>query len=188
MASPKDSFAADKNIIATIIKEYFSGNDSLEDYFEDKNLFWSADYEIALMMILKTIKTFEPDSSEYQKLPGLFDPEEDQAKEDSLFLTNLYRKTIQHEEEYELLISSTLNNWELERIALMDNLLIRMAICELQEFPSIPVKVTMNEYIEIAKFFSTPRSSVFINGILDRLVEHLKQEEKINKRGRGLME
>ncbi len=188
MDSPKDSFTADRNFISTLIKVYFSENESLEDYYEDKNIFWAADYEIALMMIIKTIKAFEEDSLDIQKLPGLFDSDEEQAKEDKLFLLNLYRKTINHEDEYELLISSTLDNWELERIALMDNLLIRMAICELQEFPSIPVKVTLNEYIEIAKYFSTPRSSVFINGILDKLVEQLKTGNKISKKGRGLME
>jgi N utilization substance protein B len=93
-----------------------------------------------------------------------------------------------YSDEYELLIANALDNWELERIASMDKLLIKMALCELQHFSNIPVKVSMNEYIEISKFFSTPKSSQFINGILDKLLENMKAANKIKKRGKGLME
>ncbi|MGD0710874.1 MAG: transcription antitermination protein NusB [Bacteroidales bacterium] len=94
---------------------------------------------------------------------------------------------IKHSEKYEKLISEKALNWELDRIALMDMLLMKMALCELTEFPSIPIKVTLNEYIDLAKMYSSPKSSVFINGILDKLINELKKNNLINKAGRGLM-
>jgi N utilization substance protein B len=119
---------------------------------------------------------------------SLFSKEDDESEEEvHEFIIQLFRKTVSSSEEYEKLISDRTKNWELERIALTDIILIKMALAELIHFPSIPVKVTMNEYIEISKSFSTPKSKLFINGILDKLAEELMKEGRIRKRGRGLM-
>jgi N utilization substance protein B len=108
--------------------------------------------------------------------------------EDRPFILDLFNKVIAFENEYQELISQKTKNWEAERIAVMDTLLMRMAIVELVHFPSIPIKVTMNEYIEIAKEFSTPKSNSFINGILDKILADLKEKGKVRKTGRGLIE
>ncbi|MCK4407479.1 MAG: transcription antitermination factor NusB, partial [Bacteroidales bacterium] len=107
--------------------------------------------------------------------------------EDRKFIIELFRKTIIHSREYEQLIDKKTKNWELDRIAVMDIILIKMALAELLEFPNIPVKVTMNEYIELSKLFSTPKSKIFVNGILDKLIVDLNKKNLINKTGRGLM-
>jgi transcription antitermination protein NusB len=101
---------------------------------------------------------------------------------------DLFRRTITNTEKFEKIISEKTLNWEVDRIAMMDILLMKMAICELLEFPSIPVKVTLNEYIDLSKMYSTPKSSVFINGILDKLIEDFRQNNMIKKAGRGLMQ
>jgi N utilization substance protein B len=188
MASPDDSWNAHQQIIMDLIRNYFALNDSLDDYYEDKNIFWSADYETSLMMAMKAVRDLTEDATDMFDLPGIFDEDPDQAREDRAFMFDLFKKTIMYSDEYELLIANALDNWELERIASMDKLLIKMALCELQHFSNIPVKVSMNEYIEISKFFSTPKSSQFINGILDKLLENMKAANKIKKRGKGLME
>jgi N utilization substance protein B len=108
--------------------------------------------------------------------------------EDREFSVNLLNQTIYHEKEFERDIAEKIKNWELERLALIDIILLKMAMAEILFFPEIPVKVSMNEYIDIAKYYSTPKSSVFINGIIDRLVAEKRKEGKINKAGRGLIE
>jgi transcription antitermination protein NusB len=141
------------------------------------------------MMTVKTIKGFKEGWDEYTSLPTLLKDENDPSgSEDLDFLKKLYRKTILNDEAYNKIISQHAENWDIERIALMDTILIKMAIAELTEFPSIPIKVTLNEYIELSKNYSTPKSKVFINGILDKLIAEFKQDNKIKKTGRGLME
>ena len=130
---------------------------------------------------LKEIK--ESDSPE-KSLPALFKDEDD----DLDFVKGLFRKTIINNDEYQNTIIKQAKNWEEDRIAMMDFLLMKMAICELEEFPTVPIKVTLNEYIELSKNYSTPKSKLFINGILDKLIPQLKAEGKINKSGRGLKE
>ncbi len=188
MESRDDSWNAHQQFLLNLIRHYFALNEKLDDYFEDRNIFWSADYETSLMMAMNAIKSLNEETGDAQILPGLFDDDPEQAREDQLFMFDLYRRTLQFSDEYEELIANALDNWELERIAAMDKLLIKMALCELMNFPSIPVKVSMNEYIEISKYFSTPKSSQFINGILDKLLEHLKTGNRIKKRGKGLIE
>ena len=134
-----------------------------------------------MIHILKEIK--ESDSPE-KSLPALFKDEDD----DLDFVKGLFRKTIINNDEYQNTIIKQAKNWEEDRIAMMDFLLMKMAICELEEFPTVPIKVTLNEYIELSKNYSTPKSKLFINGILDKLIPQLKAEGKINKSGRGLKE
>jgi N utilization substance protein B len=141
------------------------------------------------MMLAKTIKKWDPSFDEFHPLPPLMvnpDEEGDDLIRD--FVLQLFRKTIIHSSRSADLIAERAQNWEIERIAVLDVILIKMAITEFTEFPSIPIKVTINEYIEISKEYSTPRSRQFINGILDKLVTDLKAEGVIKKSGRGLLE
>ena len=135
---------------------------------------------------MKMLKLMEESDDEYTPIPELL--KEDEEEEDIAFMKTLFSKTILNSDEYEALIDEKARNWELERIALMDTILIKMALAELMEFPSIPVKVTLNEYIDISKYYSSEKSKMFINGILDKLIVDLKEKKLINKTGRGLME
>lgn len=184
MKSSDSSYEEDKEFIIKIFKKYISEFELLYHYFEEKSIYWMDDFELVNSIIVKTIKTFTPGSNEHTPLMPLYKDEED----DRNFAIELFRKTIIHNKEYETLIAEKTQNWEVERIAMMDVLLMKMAIAETLNFPSIPVKVTLNEFIEISKNYSTPKSKLFINGILDKLLADFKTGGKINKVGRGLME
>ena len=188
MKSPVSSYAADKKIILQLFRRMIISDNNLESYFEDKNIYWADDYLTVARMVLKTLDSFAEDKSDNYELPGLY-KEEDRthANDDKNFMKDLFRKTIINNSKYNEIIEKHTNNWELERIAIIDKILIKMALVELIEFPSIPVKVTLNEYIEISKGFSYDNSKVFINGILDKIIEDLKANNVINKLGRGLV-
>lgn len=149
---------------------------------QEKSIYWSYDdIDIALSLVVKNLKDFKGDKFRVQPLYK-------DAKEDKEFVSQLFRITIKEDADYEKLIADKAQNWEVERIAQLDMLLMKMALTELLHFRTIPVKVSLNEYIELSKWFSSPKSSVFINGILDKLVAMLKAENKIVKVGRGLIE
>lgn len=150
-------------------------------FFEEKSIHWLDDIDLAASMVIKTIKGI--DASGKVEIMPLFKDEEDEME----FVKTLLRKTVAMDSDSEKLIDELTDNWELDRIAKMDVLLMKMAITELQVFNNIPKKVTINEYIEISKFYSTPKSHSFINGILDKAVIRLENENKIRKIGRGLM-
>jgi N utilization substance protein B len=134
------------------------------------------------------VKQIPENFPESKSLVSLFPKDEDDdPKEDKKFIVELFRKTIAQSEKLEEMIRVNAKNWELERIALTDIVLIKMAMVELMQFPSIPVKVTMNEYIELSKLFSTPKSKLFINGLLDKVMDDLIKEKKLKKKGRGLL-
>ncbi len=134
-------------------------------------------------MVIKTIKKIEKDDDEYTSLIGVFNNQEDLD-----FVKNLLRKSILKQVELRELIKNNIVNWDVERIATMDILIMTLAITEVLEFPSIPIKVSFDEYLEISKYYSTDKSCEFINGVLDKIIKKLKEEEKIKKIGRGLME
>jgi len=183
------TYEDDKDILLRILKKNIQHSESLHYFFEEKNIHWADDFYTANMLASKTIKHFKASFDEGYRLPTLFKVSEiDQADEDKEFVKNLFRKTIVKSEEFDSLIEGKVKNWEMERIAIMDILLIKMALVELTEFPSIPIKVSLNEYIELAKMYSTPKSKVFVNGILDKLIADLKEQKVIQKMGRGLME
>ena len=184
MSAPTSSFEEDREIVIRFYKSYIADEEMLLHRFEELNIHWSDDWYFINGYVLKYLKDVMPEHSPNRALPGLFKDEED----DLDFVKNLFRKTITNTKEYQDLIVNQAKNWEEDRIAIMDFILMKMAICELTEFPSIPVKVTLNEYIELSKNYSTPKSKVFINGILDKLVPALKTEGKIKKVGRGLVE
>lgn len=189
MSADVNNYKADKQIIEDIFLKIIAESELLQSYYEEKNLYWSDDFEISLSMVLKTIKSYQSDWDEFKALPTLLKDENDPGgSEDLKFVKALYRKCILHDEEFTTIIARYADNWDVERIALMDTILIKLALTEFFDFPFIPLKVTMNEYIEISKGFSTPKSKVFINGILDKLIDDFKKEGRIKKSGRGLLE
>ena len=179
-----DTIQTDKDIIKFIFKKVILKSSLAEQVFEDKFIFWPVDKDVLQALIAKTFKNFSFDDPKQNKLAevtGNWD-------EDREFIINLFEETIRHHDEYQELIAQKTQNWEPERIAMMDTLLMKMAITEFANFSSIPVKVTINEYLEIAKEFSTPKSNSFLNGILDKILSELKTAGKIRKTGRGLIE
>jgi len=164
----------------SLFKSIIAPNEKLYDYYESINLGWVDDYPLVNTLILKSIKQLK--SSKTLELKGLEIKEDDQE-----FLIDLFRKTILHQAEYTDDIDDKTPNWDTDRIAEIDLILIKMAITEFLYFPSIPTKVTINEYIEIAKDYSTAKSSYFINGVLDKILKDYKKSERLNKIGRGLL-
>jgi len=185
LAKTDDSIQSDKDIIKFIFKKVILKSSLAEQVFEDKFIFWPVDREVLQALIAKTFKNFsfddEPEKNQLAEISGNW-------VEDREFVINLYEQTIRHDAEYQALIAEKTQNWEPDRIAMMDTLLMKMAIVEFINFTSIPVKVTINEYLEISKEFSTPKSNSFINGILDKILFELKAQNKIRKIGRGLIE
>ncbi len=188
ISSKEFTFFEDREFIIKIFKKYVSKSDTLKHFYEDQSIYWTDDYHTATSLVIKIINVFDGHSDEYQILPRIIKSNGDRIDEDKEFTKDLFRKTIVKSKEYEELIAERAVNWEYERIASMDILILKMALAELFEFTSIPVKVTMNEYIELAKYFSTPKSSTFVNGILDKMIAELTAEKRIKKTGRGLME
>jgi transcription antitermination protein NusB len=171
-----------KDFLRDVIKGVLWDEEYLQSIYEDENIHWGDDIDLVNITVLKAIENFNPDKG--IQLIGLYKDE----KDDMEFVRILFRKSVLNNDELEKIIMPNTKNWELERIAYMDMLLMKMAVSELLEFPSIPVKVSLNEYIEISKLFSTPKSNSFINGILDKIAVQLKDENKIKKTGRGLIE
>ena len=184
MNDGKNSFADDKQFLATVIDNYMAENGLLYDYYSDRDLSFNSDYPIAIYLLYKFVNEMPESFSATTKLPPAYKSEDD----DKEFVIKLFEKTILHADEYKELVKTNLSNWDYDRMALMDKILIFMAITEFCEFHSIPVKVTINEYIEISKLYSTPDSRRFVNGMLDRLSTVLKEEGKLKKTGLGLIE
>ena len=174
-------FEEDRAFALSIFKEDIANSELLYNFFEEKSINWLDDLDLCCSMVLKSLKGIKIEE-EFVPMP-LF-KENDDEKE---FVIELFRKTIINNEENEKLIAELADNWELDRIAKMDMFLLKMGLTELQIFPSIPTKVTLNEYIEISKFYSTPKSNLFINGILDKAIGKLTLAKKIVKTGRGLI-
>ncbi len=181
MSHPGNSYNEDKKLVLKIFSDIIMNDEDLYRNLEDQNIYWIDDIDFIFRMVIKTFKQFREGKENARLLP-IF-----QDDEDLEYAKKLLRNTIENHEENNSLIKNSVKNWELERIAFTDYLLIQMAITEVVGFKSIPVKVTMNEYIEIAKVFSTRKSSKFINGILESVFAKLKKEKKIIKEGRGLI-
>ncbi len=181
MNNEQDSYEEDRSFLVALFKSEIANFPLLYNYFEEKSIHWLDDIDLACTMVLKTIKSFNESDDICSILP-LYKDEEDEKQ----FVKLLLRKSIMMAKENETIIDELTQNWELDRIAKMDVFLMGMAITELQEFSNIPTKVTLNEYIEISKFYSTPKSNGFINGVLDKAISRLEKEGKINKVGRGL--
>lgn len=182
MQTRESGFKEDKDFIISIFKEIIAPNDKLYEYLEDKKLTWLDDLPLVNTAVLKMLQKLKENSAERLKMAKLYKSEEDKE-----FAIDLFRKTYLNDEMLADEMLGKTPNWDKDRIAEVDMVLIKMAICEFLKFPSIPVKVTINEYLELAKEYSTPKSSIFINGVLDKLSKEYKAENKLNKMGRGLM-
>lgn len=180
---PVHSFETDRQFMIDVYRNCIAEFELLENYFEERSIYWVDDLRLAHSAIIKTFEALSESPEEFT-LMTLYKDE----KEDKQFVIDLFRKTILYEKESEKVISEKTKNWEVERIAMMDILLMKMAITEILHFQSVPVKVSLNEYIEISKLYSSPKSKMFINGILDKLVQDFKRDNKLAKTGRGLVE
>ena len=179
-----DTLQTDKDIIKFIFKKVILKSSLAEQVFEDKFIAWPVDKDVLQALIAKTFKNFSYDNPQQNKLAEVTG----NWAEDRDFIVDLFEQTIRYNADYQEMIGQKTQNWEPERIAMMDTLLMKMAIAEFIGFSSVPVKVTINEYLEIAKEFSTPKSNSFINGILDKILFELKEQNRIRKTGRGLIE
>ena len=189
MNKDKVTYSDEKQVVVMVILRLFSESDHLRSLFDEKNIYWTEDFDTAIMMVDKTIKGYKESFDEFESLPTLLKDENySEGSEDMQFVKHLYRKTLINSNDLNVVIKERASNWDLERIAVMDTILIKMAITELIEFQSIPIKVTLNEYIELSKEYSSPKSKIFINGLLDKLITEYKEKGIISKSGRGLME
>jgi transcription antitermination protein NusB len=169
-------------IIAFFFKEIIAPSDVFYDYIEDKELTWIDDLPVVNTFILRTLHKIDP-----QDINSLFFPKMNAGEEDPQFAIELLEKVAVNNDALEEEMAGRTPNWDTDRIALLDAVMIKMAIAELLYFPSIPPKVTMNEYIEISKDYSTPKSNIFINGILDKTIKDFEESGRLNKSGRGLI-
>jgi N utilization substance protein B len=178
------SFDQDKEIVEYVVKTIVFKSDVVTAYMEEKDLYWTENKAIVKSMVLKTIKAIDPEKAED------FEPAELSYnwEEDKEFFINIFKETLDLDKEYKDLIASKTVNWDIERLASVDRIIMEMAITEMLNFRSIPLKVTINEYIELAKNYSTPNSKQFINGILDGISKELNENGKIRKSGRGLID
>ncbi|MBE0637310.1 MAG: transcription antitermination factor NusB [Bacteroidales bacterium] len=189
MASSKHSFEEDKELFSTIFIMIAMENDFLESHYEEISVYWANDIDLANYCVLKIISSMNQNDDIARPLPPLYNADgKDDPEEDKKYMVKLFHKTILKSKDYEKIIEEKASNWDLSRITLMDVILLKMGLAELMEFPSIPIKVTMNEIIELAKMYSTPKSRVFINGVLDKMIIDLKESGQIVKAGRGLIE
>ncbi len=182
MKTTTNSIKEDQSFFVELYKEIIAPHPKLYEYIEDHSLTWLDDLPLVNTIILKKIKKINQNSSKTIFIESLYKDQEDRE-----FAKNLLLKTVLNDEKLSKEIEGKTPNWDKERIAEVDSILLKMAIAEFLYFPSIPVRVTINEYLEIAKEYSTPKSSIFINGVLDKLVKDYQTNQKLNKIGRGLM-
>ena len=171
-----DSYETDKEFWRIVFKKLICGNEAIDDYLQDKSIYWNDDISIVETFTLKTIKQFEKAAGSKQKLLPMFKDLEDQS-----FAIKLFRQSLMKGSEVRERINKHMKNWETERIANMDLIIMQVALAEIMTFPTIPINVTLNEYIDTAKYYSTPKSGTFINGILDSVVNELKKEKLLLK-------
>lgn len=184
MSTRVNSFQEDKDFIVAIFTKIIAPNEKLYDYLEDNKLTWVDDIPFINTTIVKKLEQLRKDEEHVAFVSKLYKDSDDEQ-----FVRNLFRKTVLNELELSKEFIDKTPNWDTERIAEIDTIILKMAICEFLKFPSIPVKVTINEYLEIAKEYSTPKSSIFINGILDKIIKEYQtnNNNKLIKTGRGLM-
>ncbi|WP_146895674.1 transcription antitermination factor NusB [Adhaeribacter aerolatus] len=178
------TYEEDHQLVKHIFKNIIFKDKNLQSLFEERDMNWEENRVIVKNLVNKTIKLLDEESDENLMLLDLSSNWED----DRAFFEELYHKTLEDDTRYEELIMSHIQNWDVERIALIDKIILKMALCEMHIFRSIPVKVTINEYIEISKLYSTPKSKQFINGVLDKLAQELTENGTIRKSGRGLID
>lgn len=176
------SFMDDRKFIEKLFNKIILVSEDLYEVLEEQSIYWNDDVEFVISMIVKSLKKFNELSDSDQSLMPMYKDQEDRD-----FTKDLFRKAIINHDEIRELVKEHSKNWDVERIAFMDVLIMQLAISEFLHFPSIPTKVTMNEYIELSKYYSTEKSRNFINGILDKTLKDLRKDGKVNKLGRGLI-
>ena len=175
--SNEDSYDADREVWRKIYRTLIENNSDLDTIFEEMSLYWNDDKEIVDTFVVKTIKRFDEKNQSKQELLPEYDNEEDKD-----FARKLFRATILNANEYQRFMSESSQNWDFSRLAYMDVVIMQIAIAEMMTFPSIPVSVTINEYVDLAKLYSTPKSAGYINGMLDTIARHLINTGKMLKR------
>lgn len=183
IAIKEKNFEVERKLIYDFYKEFLYNMADFDQLMEEDNMNWHDDKHLVMGFIYKTIENIKDDGEENY----LMDFEESRS-EDEAFSCNIYERTLSESQLFKTMISEKTEKWDTERIAQTDLILMEMALCEMMRFPEIPLKVTLNEYLDIAKMYSTPKSHVFINGILDKLMNELRQKGLIQKQGRGLVE
>lgn len=176
MESETSSYEEDRELWRKLYKNFIFNNEELDILLEELSLYWNDDKAIVDTFVLKTIKRFNEEGGMNQQLLPEYKDDEDME-----YAHRLFKATIQNAEEYRKMMSESSKNWDMSRLAFMDVIIMQTALAEVMTFPQIPLNVTLNEYVEIAKYYSTPKSSSFINGLLDTIIKKLKKEEKINK-------
>lgn len=181
MSNQDSSYEGDRELIIQLFREIVAPNEKIYEYIEDYKLTWVDDFPIVNTFLMKRLKKATENSGDRYFLPPLF-----KDMDDLQFANDLLVKTLLNDAQWEKEIEGKTPNWDNDRIAEIDSIILKMAICELLNFPSIPAKVTLNEYLEIAKEYSTPKSSIFINGVMDKLAKEYKTDGRLQKVGRGL--
>jgi len=181
MAADSRSFSEDKQFVETFYATSLEDCEELEEVLDEQSILWNDDLGFALIMVVRTISNIRASHSEVAVLPKF------KSDDDLVFVKTIFEKVLVDYDRTQRYIEQFTRNWDVDRIAFMDYLILAAAIAELTSCPSVPVKVTLDEYIEIAKYYSTPGSNVFINGLLDRIVAALTAEGRIQKTGRGLV-
>ncbi|GAB3825685.1 transcription antitermination factor NusB [Pontibacter rugosus] len=181
---PAPTLEEDLEVVKHIFKNIIFKEKNLQSLFEEQDLNWIENKSIVKSLVNKTVKIFGEETEEEKQLLDLSANWED----DKAFFEDLYFQTLEQDEKYETMIAASVKNWDVERVALLDKILLKMALCEMHIFRSIPVKVSINEYIEVSKLYSTPKSKQFINGVLDKMAQELTGSGEIRKSGRGLID
>jgi N utilization substance protein B len=174
--NPDDGYETDKEFWRLVFKRIISNSEYVEEYLEEKSIYWNEDVDIIESFVMKTIKRFDENAGGSQELMPMFNNNDDYD-----YVIKLFRQTLLNGEEYRKRIDRHTKNWETERVANMDMIIMQLALAEMLNFPSIPVNVTLNEFIDAAKYYSTPKSGTFINGVLDSIVDELKKEKLLFK-------
>ena len=183
MENEERGFQHDRESLNRMFRKHIINDESLQEWLEEQSILWSDDLDLASSIVLKTIKTIAEDSDDLI-LCDMWKEEGD----DKEFMEQLFSRTLDLSTEHDKAIEEAASNWDIERIATIDLLLLRMALAEARSFESVPLKVTINEYIDLAKFYSTEKSGAFVNGVLDKLFGSMREDGRIVKTGRGLIE
>lgn len=181
LSKKETTYKEDQDFVIKIFKEVVAPNDKLYEYIEDKRLTWVDDFPIVNTAIVKMLGKLSEKNASSLLVPNLYKNDEDRE-----YALQLFRKVILNEDKLNAQIEGKTPNWDQDRIADIDLIILKMGIAEFLYFPSIPVRATINEYLEVSKEYSTPKSSIFVNGILDKIVKEFSEEGKLNKIGRGL--
>jgi len=188
MESRHNNLDDDKKLIIKIVDRLMATDELLQSFYQEKSVYYVDGYDLVTILLIKFTDTVSKKSTEDSFLPTLLKTENEPVNSDLEFVRKLYRKVILNNDKYDAMIQPRTKNWEYDRIPMLDLILIKMALTEFEFMDEVPVKVSLNEYIELAKYFSITKSKTFVNGVLDKLIDELKAEGRIKKLGRGMID